>query len=87
MDIDNTILDFDAGAAAGMQECFRRAGLIFKPDMLGVFREENNKVWRKIEKGELSIDDLYYVRWQAILGRLGLEADGVQMENDFRVCL
>lgn len=87
MDIDNTILDFDAGAAAGMQECFRRAGLIFKPDMLGVFREENNKVWRKIEKGELSIDDLYYVRWQAILGRLGLEADGVQMEKDFRVCL
>ena len=87
MDIDNTILDFDAGAAAGMQECFSRAGLIFKPDMLGVFREENNKVWRKIEKGELSIDDLYYVRWQAILGHLGLEADGVQMEKDFRVCL
>ena len=40
-----------------------------------VFTEENNKIWRRIEKGELSIDDLYYVRWQPILGHLVLEAD------------
>ena len=87
MDIDTTILDFDAGAAAGMKDCFHKVRLVYKPEMFKVFTEENNKIWRRIEKGELSIDDLYYVRWQAILGHLGLEADGVQMEKDFRVCL
>lgn len=33
------------------------------------------------------MDDLFYVRWQAILGHLGLEADGVEMEKEFRVLL
>ena len=33
---------------------------------------------------ELTMDDLFYVRWQAILAHLGLEADGVEMEKEFR---
>ena len=27
------------------------------------------------------MDNLFYVRWQAILAHLGLEADGVEMEK------
>lgn len=87
LDIDNTLLDFDACAAECMKECFEQAGLLYKPEMFPVFTEENNKIWRRIEKGELSIDDLFYVRWQAILSHLGLEADGVEMERNFRVFL
>lgn len=33
------------------------------------------------------MDDLPYVRWQAIIKKLGLEADGVAMEMLFRKCL
>ena len=54
LDIDNTILDFDAAAEESMKECFRRAGLVYKPEMLSVFHEE---------------------------------ADGVEMEKNFRIFL
>ena len=79
LDIDNTLLDFDAAAAWAMEQCFHKAGLEYKSEMFSVFTEENNKIWQRIERKELTMDDLFYVRWQVILGRLGLEADGVEM--------
>ena len=84
LDIDNTLLDFDAGAAWGMEQCFRKAGLEYRSEIFPVFTEENNKIWQRIERKELTMDDLFYVRWQAILAHLGLQADGVEMEKEFR---
>lgn len=84
LDIDNTLLDFDAGAAWGMEQCFQKAGLEYRTEMFSVFTEENNKIWQKIERRELTMDNLFYVRWQAILAHLGLQADGVEMEKEFR---
>ena len=52
--------------------------------MFVVFKEDNNKIWRRIELGELTMDDLFYVRWQTVLRHLGLTADGVEMEKEFR---
>lgn len=83
-DIDNTLLDFDAGAEDSMKQAFADLGLEFKPEMFNVFQEENHIIWDKIEKGELSREDIPYVRWQIILKRLGLKADGVAMEHVFR---
>lgn len=83
-DIDNTLLDFVAGAEDSMKQAFADLGLEFKPEMFNVFQEENHIIWDKIEKGELSREDLPYVRWQIILKRLGLKADGVAMEHVFR---
>ena len=87
LDIDNTLLDFDAGAAWGMEQCFRQAGLESRSEMFSVFTEENKKIWQRIERRELTMDDLFYVRWQAILAHLGLKADGVEMEKEFRSLL
>lgn len=84
LDIDNTLLDFDAGAAWAMELCFKKQGLTYIPEMFAVFTKENNKIWQKIERKELTMDDLFYVRWQAVLKSLGLEADGVEMEKEFR---
>ena len=57
-DIDNTLLDFDAGAEDSMKQAFADFGLEFKPEMFDVFQEENHIIWDKIEKGELSREDI-----------------------------
>lgn len=82
-DIDNTLLDFSAGAMQAMEEIFRAAGLPYAPEMFAVFQVENDKLWARIERGELTIAGLRDVRWQTILARLGLEADGAAMEDAF----
>ena len=84
LDIDNTLLDFDAAAQQSMEESFQVFGLSFRPEMMSIFNEENDKIWKRIEKRELSIEDLKYVRWQAILPRLGFSADGEAMEQEFK---
>ena len=33
LDIDNTLLDFDAAAAWAMEQCFQKAGLEYKSEM------------------------------------------------------
>ena len=38
-DIDNTLLDFDAGAEDSMKQAFADLGLKFKPEMFDVFQE------------------------------------------------
>ena len=69
-DIDNTLLDFSAGAMQAMEEIFRAAGLPYAPEMFAVFQVENDKLWARIERGELTIAGLRDVRWQTILARL-----------------
>lgn len=68
-DIDNTLLDFSAGAMQAMEEIFRAAGLPYAPEMFAVFQVENDKLWVRIERGELTIAGLRDVRWQTILAR------------------
>lgn len=53
LDIDNTLLDFDAAAAWAMEQCFQKAGLEYKSEMFAAFTEENNKIWQRIERKEL----------------------------------
>ena len=84
LDIDNTLLDFDAAAQQSMEESFHKFGLSFHPEMMSIFNEENDKIWQRIEKKELSIADLPHVRWQTILPKLGLQADGEAMEKEFK---
>lgn len=57
LDIDNTLLDFDAAAAWAMEQCFQKAGLEYKSEMFAAFTEENNKIWQRIERKELSMDE------------------------------
>lgn len=90
-DIDNTLLDFSAGAMQAMEEIFRAAGLPYAPEMFAVFQVENDKLWARIERGELTIAGLRDVRWQTILARLGLEADGApevlaRLHGKYRLC-
>ena len=65
LDIDNTLLDFDAAAQQSMEESFHKFGLSFHPEMMSIFNEENDKIWRRIEKKEISIADLPHVRCQS----------------------
>ena len=52
IDIDNTLLDFDAYIRQTMEEGFAHFGLRpYEPWMYDVFHRENNKLWRQIEEG------------------------------------
>ncbi len=83
LDIDNTLLDFNASAALAMEEAFLSHGLPFVKEHFATFKSVNDSLWLQIESGELTRAELHAKRFDIILGRLGLDYDGTAVEKSF----
>ena len=83
IDIDNTLLDFNKCALWSMQKAFEDYHLSFESSMFDTFNMINNRLWLRIEKGELTKEELYACRWNMIFAILGIDIDGVEFENVF----
>ena len=85
IDVDNTLLDFDAYVYDTMQQGFRKFSLRqFEPWMADVFHVENNKLWRALEDGRITFAELQQIRWNTIFDKLGIKFDGITFETYFR---
>lgn len=51
--------------------------------MFDTFNMINNRLWLRIEKGELTKEELYACRWNMIFALIGIDVDGVEFENVF----
>ena len=88
IDIDNTLLDFDAYVKETMREGFKEFGFIeYDEWMFEVFTRENDKFWRMIENKELTLEELKKIRWNTIFKQLGIEYNGEEFETYFRAKL
>ncbi len=83
LDIDNTLLDFDACSRISMEKSFAECGLPFESTMYGTFQQVNNGLWRRIEQGTLTRSELHATRWSLVLQELGLTGDGPAVETQF----
>lgn len=84
LDIDDTLLDFGQASRLSIQEGFARLGLPFSEDVMAVFTQVNDELWRRLERGELTRERLYCLRWTQIFQRLGFSADGPAFDSAFR---
>ena len=83
LDIDNTLLDFNASAGETIKDAFNKMGLCYSDSVLETFLRENDALWLKIERKEITRSDLHRVRWNIIFAKLGINADGSEMERLF----
>ena len=85
IDIDNTLLSFTGYVKKAMREGFSFFGLKpYTEDMFPVFERINNSLWRQIEQGTLSSEELDKCRWNLIFKELGIDFDGTVFEDYFR---
>ena len=85
IDIDNTLLSFTGYVKKAMREGFSFFGLKpYTEDMFPVFERINNSLWRQIEQGTLSFEELEKCRWNLIFKELGIDFDGTVFEDYFR---
>ena len=88
IDIDNTLLDFDAYVVKTLSEGFKKYDIAeFQPWMLEIFHVENNKLWKRIEEGTLCFEELEKVRFNNYFSKIGVEFDGPFFEKYFRSAL
>lgn len=83
LDIDDTLLDFSLCAKESMRVGFAELGLPFSEETFATFTRINDVLWQRIERGELTTQELFRFRWNRIFSALGIKADGEQFEQRF----
>ena len=85
IDIDDTLLSFSGYVKEAMRDGFSLFGLkAYTEAMFPVFEKINNSLWRQLEKGTLSFEELVKCRWNLIFEELGIDFDGVIFEEFFQ---
>lgn len=84
LDIDNTLLDFDAAEKRGFRKIIESYGLEFNSDMLSRYQVINRGLWVRLEQGTISRDEVLYTRFHEFFRLYGKEADGVETEHRYR---
>ena len=87
IDIDDTLLDFRKSAEKAIYLCFKKYGLEFNQNVIQTFHTINDELWLRIERKEITKQDMYGLRWVSIFKELGITLDGFEMENLFRSTL
>ncbi len=83
LDVDDTLLDFHKCAEVSMFTVARELSLSFPENAMEIFHPINNGLWEKINSGELTIPELYKVRWNMVLSAMGIDYDGEEFEKRF----
>ena len=88
LDIDDTLLDFDAYVRNAMKDGFEKFHLgAFDESVYQTFKKVNTLVWHELEMGVLSYEELLKTRWNRIFAALNISFDGVVFETYFKDCL
>lgn len=77
MDIDNTLLDFDAGTRAALTEMLAAYSLELTAEREQLFHTFNNRLWKQYEQGEIPKSAIFEQRFGLFLGALGIACDAL----------
>ena len=86
-DSDDTLLDFKASEREAIYRAFETAGLPFDEDKRAVYSEINHSLWKALERGETTTDELLCERFRRFFERYGYAYDPKAMNDLYFNCL
>ena len=75
IDLDDTILDFKAQEDAAITKTLLDAGIDPTKEICDRYSQINKEHWARMEKGEITRDQVLYGRFEVLFGELGVTAD------------
>lgn len=82
IDLDNTLLDFDAAEAAALAGTLAHFNLLANEETVTRYHEINKGLWAKLEKGQIRKEQLQTQRFAMLLSALGRQGNPGQI-NDY----
>lgn len=83
-DVDNTLLDFDANEAESFRSMMKEVGEIWTQEIYETYREKNIKLWKMIERKEISVEEGVNRRFSDLMAFYGKSVDGRKWETIYR---
>lgn len=84
IDIDNTILDFDAAEERSFQNVIESYSLPFERSMLEEYKKINKNLWNLLEQEKISREEVFHTRFSLYFQTLKKEVDGIEAESRYR---
>jgi YjjG family noncanonical pyrimidine nucleotidase len=82
-DLDHTLFDFDASVDAAFTATLVRAGVVGSNGHRATFAEINTSLWKRVERGELTPDQVGTMRFERLVEQIGVGADPHAMAADY----
>lgn len=82
-DLDHTLLDSDASARAAFDATMRSIDVEPTPEVFAVYDSLNQALWRRVEAGEISPNEVKVRRFEQLLRELGTHGDPVELGSTF----
>ena len=83
-DLDGTLLDFDASEAVALAAVMAEHDIPLTAQLRETYKEINDALWAQHDRGEVTLAELFAARFTRTFERLGIEADGVALEAQYR---
>jgi len=74
-DLDHTLLDSDGSEALAFDHTLQSIGIDEPTQHLDAYRTINNALWKRVELGELSPNDVKSLRFAQLLEHVGIDGD------------
>lgn len=85
IDVDNTLLSFFEFVKEVLKSGFEKFGLKpYEESIFYTFIRTNDELWGRLEKGELTQEQIGELRWKMIFEELGIDFDGNTFEKYFK---
>lgn len=82
-DADGTLLDFHRGEREAVKEALALSGICADDEMVRVYSEINDGLWKALERGEIERSVLLYRRFELFCEHYGYEADAKRIAKDY----
>jgi YjjG family noncanonical pyrimidine nucleotidase len=82
-DLDHTLFDFDASVDAAFAATLSRVGVDRPNGHREAFTAINLDLWKQVEQGELTPDEVGTQRFEQLIDRFGIDADPRAMAEDY----
>ena len=86
-DVDDTLLDFGKCSKHALMQACTEQNVPYSDLLYDTFNARNAFFWQQIEKGELTLAELWRIRWNLIFEELSIDADGAAFESAFHGAL
>lgn len=84
LDIDNTLLDFDAAEERGFRKVIESYEIEYSSEMLDQYKKINRNLWNLLEQGKIEKEELLNTRFGEFFSLYHIEASGKEAESRFR---
>ena len=84
IDLDDTILDFHMQEKVAIEKTLSEAGISPTPEACTLYSQINDAHWKRLEKGEITREQVLYGRFEVLFATLGITADAKATANAYK---